>query len=90
MEEAQKKAQRAGLPITDNWLAAFATSSLLLANSFPNDRPEWDGKPKADQTWRAWKDTFNPLHKNPERETCLVRGEDSLFNSLDQRQLGLV
>ena len=66
MEEAQKKSQRAGLPITDNWLAEFATSSLLLANFFPNDRPEWGGKPKANQTWRAWKDTFNTLHKNIE------------------------
>ena len=48
MEEAQKKSQRAGLPITDNCLAVFATSSLLLANSFPNDRPEWDGNTEAD------------------------------------------
>ena len=47
MEEAQKKAQRAGLPITDNWLAKFATSSLLLTNSFPKNRPEWEEKPKA-------------------------------------------
>ena len=64
MEEAQKKSQQAGLPITGNWLAAFATSSLLLANSFPNYRPEWGGKPKSDQKWRSWKDTFNPLYKN--------------------------
>ena len=27
--------------------------------------------------WKAWKDTFNPLHKNIERETHLTRGEDS-------------
>ena len=77
MEEAQKKSQRAGLPITNNWLAAFTTSYLLLANSFPKDRPEWDGKLKADQTWRTWKDTLNPLHKNLEREKRLARGEDS-------------
>ena len=77
MKEAQKKSQRDGLPITDKWLAAFATSSLLLANSFPNDRPEWDRNPKADQTWRAWKDTFKTLHKNLERKTRLVRGEGS-------------
>ena len=77
MEEAQKKAQRAGLPITYNWLAAFATSSLLLSNSFPNDRPDWYRKPKANQTWRACKDTFNPLNKNLECETRLSRREDS-------------
>ena len=51
MEEAQKKSQLTGLTITDNWLAEFATSSLLLTNYFTNDRPEWDGKLKADQTW---------------------------------------
>ena len=53
MKEAQKKAQRAVLPITDNWLAEFATSSLLLSNSFTNNRLEWDGKQKADQALRA-------------------------------------
>ena len=77
MEEAQKKAQRDSLPINDNWLAAFATSSLLLVKSFTNDRPEWDRKQKSDQTWRAWKDTFNPLHKDLERKTRLARGLDS-------------
>ena len=66
MEEAQKKSQRAGLPTTNNWLAAFATSSLLLANSSPNDLPEWERNPKADQTWGSWKENFNPIHKNLE------------------------
>ena len=73
MEGSQKRVQRASLPITDNWLAALATSSLLLVNSFPNNRPEWDRKSKAYQTWRAWKYTFNPLHKNLEHKTRLVR-----------------
>ena len=76
MEEAQEKYQRPGLPITDNWLAAFSTYSLLLANSFTSDHPEWYDKSKADQAWRSWKDTFNPLHKNLERKTRLARGED--------------
>ena len=31
---------------------------------------------KADQKWKAWKDTFNPLNKNLERKTRLARGED--------------
>ena len=65
MEEAQKKAQWAGLPITNNWIADFATSYLLLTNSFPNDRPDQDRKLKADQTWRVWKDTFNPPPQEP-------------------------
>ena len=64
LEEAQQKADRAALPISDDWLAAFATSSLLHANSFSTNRPSWDGKAKAEQTWVAWKGYFLPLHKN--------------------------
>ena len=63
MEEEYKKAKLAVLPITGNWLAALATSSLHLANALPNDRPEWDRNPKTDQTWKALKYSFNPLHK---------------------------
>ena len=74
MEESQKKDQRAGHPITNNWLVAFATSSLLFINSFPNNHLEWDGKPKDDQSWRARKDTFYPLYKNLKRKTRLAKG----------------
>ena len=63
MEEAQRKATRANLPISNEWLAAFPTSSLLQENSFPNDRPAWDGKAKSDQTWSAWKGFFEPLQR---------------------------
>ena len=48
--DAKKKATRASLLITDNWLAAMATSDLLSANSFPNDRPTWDGLVASAQT----------------------------------------
>ena len=39
LEEAQRKADGAALPISDDWLAAFATSSLLRANSYLTNRP---------------------------------------------------
>ena len=85
-EEAQKKAKRAVLPITDNWFAALSTSYLLLANSFPNNHPEWEGKPKAYHTWRSWKDMLNLLHNNLEREKRLAMGED-LFGAVAAAQL---
>ena len=53
MEEAKKKLVRAQLPITKNMLAAFATYMLLKRNSFPRNRPVWDGKPVGDQRWDA-------------------------------------
>ena len=50
LRDGQKKAKRASLPFSDNLLAAIAFSSLLKANSFPKDRPKWDGKIPEDQT----------------------------------------
>jgi hypothetical protein len=35
LEDVQKKALRASLPITNKWLVATASKSLLIAASFP-------------------------------------------------------
>ena len=59
-DDAQKKATSASLPITDEWIAAMATSALLSANSFPNDCPSWDGLVPYAQTWTYWKLKFPP------------------------------
>ena len=58
MEDAQKKAARADLPITDDWLVAIASCSLLSADSFPKQRPDWNGLDAASKTWTLWKTTF--------------------------------
>ena len=81
LEESQKKSVRAELPISDDLLAAFASSSLLAENSFPTDRPAWDGKPPAEQTWAAWKATFLPLHKAMERGRRAATGRADTFGS---------
>ena len=67
-DDAQKKSTRASLPITDDWLAAMATSALLSQNSLPNDRPSWDGLVPSAQTWTAWKLKFVSFHSAMERE----------------------
>jgi hypothetical protein len=56
LEDAQKKASRsrAALPITNEWLAATATKSLLAAGSFPIQRPVWNANLPATKTWPAW------------------------------------
>ena len=51
LEDAQRKSVRASLPISDKWLAAIATGSLLAAGSFPKQRPDWDSLPPANKTW---------------------------------------
>jgi hypothetical protein len=55
LEDAQKKALRASLPITNEWLVATASKSLLFAARFPIQRPVWDSKPPSTKTWAAWK-----------------------------------
>ena len=40
LKDAQRKSVRASLPISDKWLAAIATGSLLEASSFPKQRPD--------------------------------------------------
>ena len=57
MEDSQKKASRAGLPITDDWLIAIISTSLLSAGSFPKQRPDWDGLAATSKDWALWKTT---------------------------------
>ena len=48
--DAQKKATRASLPITDYWMAAMSPSALLSHNYFLNYRPAWDDLVPSAQT----------------------------------------
>ena len=66
-DNSQKKSTRASLPITDDWIAAMATSALLSENSFPNDRPSRYCLVPSAQTWTAWKLKFALLHIEMER-----------------------
>ena len=89
--DAQKKATRASLPITDNWLASVATSALLSEKSFPNDHPYWDGLVPSAQTWTAWKLKFFPLHSAMEREIWdfFQRGDSFGFANLAMAYQGI-
>ena len=53
LEDAQKKSVRATLPIDNKWFAAIATGSLLAADIFPMQCPDWDSLPRANKTWAA-------------------------------------
>ena len=85
MEDVQRKSARANIPVTDNWLAAFETNSLLRAKSYPTDRLGRDGKPRAAQTWQAWNKFLTSLHKNLERHTRMAQSKDSLRTTISAR-----
>jgi hypothetical protein len=68
LKEAQKKAARANLPLTNAGLAATASLSLLTAGSFPKQRTDWDSLPPTSKTWAAWKTWARTAQQTIERE----------------------
>jgi hypothetical protein len=81
LEEAQKKANRANLPLTDAWLAATASLSLLTAGSFPKQRTDWDSLPPASKTWAAWKTWARTAQQTVEREQRATNARADVFGS---------
>jgi hypothetical protein len=57
MEDAQKKAKRAGMPIA-NVKLVMALAALLAAQHFPREVNDWEGLPATSCTWQAWKVLF--------------------------------
>ena len=80
-DDAPKKATRDSLPTTDDWLAAMATSALIYANFFPNNRPDWDVLVPSAQTWTACHLKLSPLHSAMERELCASSQSGDSFGS---------
>ena len=68
LKDTQKKATCTHLPITDDWLVAITTMSLLSAGSFPKLRLNWDGLVPTAKTWRAWKAWARKSQKTVERK----------------------
>jgi hypothetical protein len=62
MEDAQKKAKRAGMPINDVKLVMLASAAILMAQHFLQEVDDWEGLSAIDCTWRAWKVAFCLAH----------------------------
>eukprot|EP00804_Cyclotella_cryptica_P000193 CCRYP_016175-RA/>CCRYP_016175-RA protein AED:0.26 eAED:0.26 QI:0/0/0/0.6/0.75/0.8/5/0/1027 len=81
LEDAPKKALRAFLPITNEWLVTTASKSLLSAASFPIQRPVWDYKPLSTKTWAAWKQWARESQLTIEREQRASGARGDTFGS---------
>ena len=68
MEDAQKKAKRAGMPIGDVKLVMMASTAVLAAQHFPREVDDWEGLPAIDCSWRAWKVAFHLTHIKRQRQ----------------------
>jgi hypothetical protein len=62
MEDAQKNAKQAGMPIANVELMMMALAAVLAAQHFPREVDDWEGLPAVHRTWRAWKVAFRLAH----------------------------
>jgi hypothetical protein len=62
LEDAQKKATWAGMPIPNVELVMMASVAVLVAQHFPHKVDDWEGLPSASCKWTAWKTAFCLAH----------------------------
>jgi hypothetical protein len=63
LEDAQRKAARACLPITEQTLTILVSTALLAADTFPRTTELLEELDPADKTWAAWKTAYLAAHK---------------------------
>ena len=78
LEDAQRKAARAGLPVTDQNLVMLASTALLAADTFPRTTTLWEELPQADKTWPAWKAAYLQAHQQRANRLRATGGADNL------------
>ncbi len=64
----KKKAKRAGMPIAEVELVMMASVAVLVAQHFPREVDEWEGRLAINRTWRAWKVEFHLAHIKCQRQ----------------------
>jgi hypothetical protein len=78
LEDAQRKAARACLPITDQNLTVLASTALLAADTFPCTAELWEELDTASKTWTAWKTAYLAAHKKRANRLDATGGADYL------------
>ena len=78
LEDAQKKAKRAGMPIADIELVMMASAAVLAAQHFPREVDDWEGLPATSRTWTAWKTAFRLAHLKRQRQILASGGGEPL------------
>jgi hypothetical protein len=58
MEEAQKKAKQAELPILDIELSMYAATSVLQSGDYKKETNEWEGRNAHKKMWTEWKQAY--------------------------------
>jgi len=78
MEDAQKMAKQAGMPIADVELVMMASAAVLAAQHFPREVDDWEGLPAVNRTWRAWKVAFRLTHLKRQHQLQAAGGGEPI------------
>jgi hypothetical protein len=63
LEDAQRRAARARLPVTDQTLTVLASTALLATDTFPCTTELWEELDPTNKTWATWKTAYLPAQK---------------------------
>ncbi len=78
MEDAQKKAKRADMPIVNVEHVMMALAAVLAAQDFPHEVDNWEGLLSASCMWQAWKVAFCLAHLKRQRQLQALEGGEPL------------
>jgi hypothetical protein len=78
LEDAQKKATRTGMPITNVKLMMMASAAVLTAQHFPRKFDNWEGLPSTLCMWTAWKTAFRLAHVKRQQQILVLGGGEPL------------
>jgi hypothetical protein len=82
LEDAQKKAVRAGMPIAGVKLVMMASAAILAAQHFLHKVDDWEGLPSASCMWTTWKTAFCLTHVKRQQQILALGGGGSLLTGL--------
>jgi hypothetical protein len=78
LEDAQRKAARARLPVTKQTLTILAATTLLATDTFPHTTELWEDLDPANKTRAAWKTAYLAAHKKRANRLHATGGADYL------------
>jgi hypothetical protein len=78
LEDAQRKAARACLPVTGQTLTILASTALLAADTFHHTTELWEEFDSANKTWAAWKTAYLAAYKKRANRLRATGGADYL------------
>jgi hypothetical protein len=78
MEDAQKKAKQASMPIADAKLVMMTLAADLAAQHFPREVDNWEGLPAGSCTWQAWMVAFRLAHLKRQHQLQALGGGQPL------------